>query len=857
MPDSTRTVEIVLDVKANKAELAAVSAEMEDLKRTTGNAAISMAELAAAAQKPSASFMALNPGFAALAANSLIAGQTVKGAGEALADTGKKAEAAGINMAAMERNTVLLTAGMTRMIPGTGALGSEINLLGRVAVGTANEIGLLQTVMVGAGIAGALAFTAALAGIITKGIELQKTVQNVKEGVEGTLSTDSSRFGGGKAQQAGTAAVDLLTESAKKAEVPLSELAKGFDTINRAATRANASIKQQVELVTQLTANSGALHITQDKLITDLNALLNGQTRNTNALAQRLGLEKDQVLTARENGTITDLLISKVQEYTAAHQESGDTIERAQQKVQASFENLAASATKDTVQPVTKALQDLAATMNGPDVQAGVAAILAAFNAIIAAAGPVISAMQEVGKAIVAALSAASNFMVQSAQMVSQANETGFAPPPGLSGAEASALSNRLAGQEALQSKAREEAQTTILDEQVVTAKPGLSAPPGGFPKEKGGGKKRPSQDGLDQQKISEIMSEINEKQAAYNAGVERNNVNHKLGLESLDQENAKNYQLATQMIAGIDTSKAKLVDMQIKIKAVGEAQGGLNDKENTQINNLQKAIDKLDLMNAKMQLAQSSNTWMGQFQQGLVKLGDEFTITGTKASQFFGQTMQTGIDGVSQGLTGLIFGAKNWQQAFVSAAESIVQSLIKLMLQQLLASTVLRTANQGDKLPSASAAAAAAAKSAADIPYIGWILAPIAAAAVYAAALAFAQGGIVPGGYSGTDNRVAMVRSGEGVITPEGVAHIGGESSVHAINSLSFVPKYQFGGMVGSSLGSSSSSRASGSGGSGRDVHIHNWTDEATMRSFVLNHPDSDHHIIETVRKNRYSIKV
>jgi hypothetical protein len=49
-----------------------------------------------------------------------------------------------------------------------------------------------------------------------------------------------------------------------------------------------------------------------------------------------------------------------------------------------------------------------------------------------------------------------------------------------------------------------------------------------------------------------------------------------------------------------------------------------------------------------------------------------------------------------------------------------------------------------------------------------------------------------------------------------------------------------------------------SGSGtSSGRALHVNVFTDKEEMTQHTLNHPDAEHKIVNTVRKNRWSIKV
>jgi len=778
------TVQILLQIQAKKAELEAVRAELKglntDIATSQGTTAAwnaSQVAFRAEQQKLIDTLTGVRSTVGKTAADFAPATSAMRAASVATKDTA-------INTAQLERNLTLMTAGVTRAIPGTGALGSEINLLGRGITGVSGQLGIFNTLLIGTGIGAALAFAAALAKLVSTGVELQKTLQGVGEGVAGTLGTESTKFGGGDAQKAGVAAMQKLVEVARQAQVPISELAKAFDQVNPAATRANASIDQQIQLVAQLTAQSGALHIPQQRLITDLEQIFNGNVRNTNQLVQRLGLDKQQVVQARENGTITDLLIQKEQEYAKAHEDGSTTIERAQQKVQAAWEQLALAATKPIVQPVTEALTAMAAALNDPAIAAGASYIIAQFEAIIKEIVAVISWCQQVGHAIVNALQAASNFAVKSAGALPLGEGEGSqgGPPVGVTGPETSAGGGDI----------------PLAGITVTGRAPGVRAPPGGYPKGGGGrgGGKGPSQDVQDQQQISVIQSEINEKEQAYRTLIEQNNAAHQLGQATLGQMNAANLKAGQVFLDSLDQEREKLAQMKAQVEDVGKSQGGLNDKEQTQVNNLQKAIDKLDLLKAKTQIQLQGESWTGQFQQGLIKLGDQLQLTGAKASQFFGQSLQTGISATSTALTGLIFQTKNWQQAFISAGTSIVDQLIHISLQAVVGAALGSTLHKGEQLAAAKSAAAGAWSSAAQIPYIGWIIAPIAAAAAYAGAIAFEEGGIVPGGYSNTDNRIALVRSGEGILTPSAVSAIGGPSVIHSLNQAS--PRFADGGMVG-----------------------------------------------------------
>ncbi len=120
-----------------------------------------------------------------------------------------------------------------------------------------------------------------------------------------------------------------------------------------------------------------------------------------------------------------------------------------------------------------------------------------------------------------------------------------------------------------------------------------------------------------------------------------------------------------------------------------------------------------------------------------------------------FGDQIANSLDGV---LNGMLAHNKTFAQSmkslFASMGESVISTLTKVAMQALVNAAISKEAGQSaaksNILANAAQAASGAMASAAAIPYIGWILAPIEGAAVYAAALAFpmAEGGFdVPAG--------------------------------------------------------------------------------------------------------------
>ena len=108
----------------------------------------------------------------------------------------------------------------------------------------------------------------------------------------------------------------------------------------------------------------------------------------------------------------------------------------------------------------------------------------------------------------------------------------------------------------------------------------------------------------------------------------------------------------------------------------------------------------------------------------------------------------------IEQGLTGLL---NTWLtthesmgQAAVHMADkmavSVIDALAKIALQEIVGMAIHKTVGDTTRLDDARTAASGAYAATAGIPYIGPILAPIAAATAFAAVAAFEKGGIVPG---------------------------------------------------------------------------------------------------------------
>jgi hypothetical protein len=195
----------------------------------------------------------------------------------------------------------------------------------------------------------------------------------------------------------------------------------------------------------------------------------------------------------------------------------------------------------------------------------------------------------------------------------------------------------------------------------------------------------------------------------------------------------------------------------------------------------------KLKIAGLKLPFTSEIVQWANQFDSAVKQMAKALT-----------STLDTAISGTSQALTGLIFGAKNWQQAFAQAAQSIVQNLIQIALQYVVSKIVMAAIDRVTGQTTGTAATSAASTAAA-----AWSVAATSAAiasdgaavtsgvAAYIAGLAVGQtaaigmssvggsygGGAMEGGYAGDigDSRVAgFYHGGEYIFSAPAVRNIG-----------------------------------------------------------------------------------
>jgi hypothetical protein len=156
-----------------------------------------------------------------------------------------------------------------------------------------------------------------------------------------------------------------------------------------------------------------------------------------------------------------------------------------------------------------------------------------------------------------------------------------------------------------------------------------------------------------------------------------------------------------------------------------------------------------------------------------------------TEMGQKWKTTLGTSMTSVLDQFTGrVLYSVRSIGQAFGQMELAVVSALERTAMQMLVNYLTQKSIAEGTKLSDAETAAANVYAQVSAIPVVGWIMAPVAAAAAFATVLAFKRGGLVDGPGGPTGDRVpAMLSAGEFVVNARAVNSIGAHN-LEAINA-------------------------------------------------------------------------
>jgi hypothetical protein len=233
-----------------------------------------------------------------------------------------------------------------------------------------------------------------------------------------------------------------------------------------------------------------------------------------------------------------------------------------------------------------------------------------------------------------------------------------------------------------------------------------------------------------------------------------------------------------------------------------------------------------------------------------MVRLKNQWGTMAQQMATTFSSLMNTAIDSISNGITGLIEGTKTWGQALMEIGNAIVTTIISAIVKM----AVTWVANQvmmaiaGKSIQAAATAATAPIAAAASA--IWAVPATLATIASYGAAAASAPGFIALAEGIVAAESIPAMRTG-------GDAYAGRPIIVGEDRPEVFVPSEN--GRIHpyvSSFGADGSERSARGEGSTFVVHNHHWTDSRQMMRFITSNPEFDHQVMDTVSRKSYTIR-
>lgn len=292
-------------------------------------------------------------------------------------------------------------------------------------------------------------------------------------------------------------------------------------------------------------------------------------------------------------------------------------------------------------------------------------------------------------------------------------------------------------------------------------------------------------------------------------------NVERESALKLIDASTGDDISKATARIPILQQQiELKRQEILIEQQAATAANVSAPEQDKHALKAIELTSQLLDKQILLRQQADATNLPQFQSELGIGSKFDEFGnflgrdfLTPFKAlDTFLSTTLKTTFQGLSDAITGLITGTKTWAQVSTQVLNSIIGGVVQLILEytvfnqiRTLLDNIFHVTSRGNMVATAAvgegvkatstassiaqstsvAAAAAPAAAATSIfsfgtsATVGLVLA-LAAIAGIVAALAFEEGGVVPGAPSRHDNQLAWVASGEFIIPSQIVSRLG-----------------------------------------------------------------------------------
>jgi hypothetical protein len=243
-----------------------------------------------------------------------------------------------------------------------------------------------------------------------------------------------------------------------------------------------------------------------------------------------------------------------------------------------------------------------------------------------------------------------------------------------------------------------------------------------------------------------------------------------------------------------------------------------------------------------KVATTNDPNNFLQQWGVAFTKISNEWGGWAKQTAASFESVFTAAVNSISKGIEGLILKTKTWSQALreigTSIIESILQGIIKMGVQWVLTQLVMAVAGRAIMASAVAAMTPMAAVAAAT-----WSApATLATIATYGGAAAQAPGLIAIA--EGLTLGESLVPRAFGGPVSAGTPYIVGENrpEVFVPDRSGYVyPSVAQGGAAG--------------GGSSNHFHVLPIMERAEAARYVLDHPEANHIVVETVNQNRSKI--
>ena len=226
-------------------------------------------------------------------------------------------------------------------------------------------------------IAGVQSAAGALKSAIADGVRFNVALDNAQTGIAGIFkqfNPDKFSTFSDALSEAGDA-VALLREKSVKAPGSFQDLASAYMGLAGPMSSAGIAMRDQVDLVVLMSQSLAGLGIRNEQLLQESRALVTGRIDENAAAAKILGITKQQIDAAREQGDLYGFLKSRL----AAFAEAGDYASKrftvSLSALKDRFQQVMGTATQGLVSTLTAKFADLESHIAGPKFQAAMSNI--------------------------------------------------------------------------------------------------------------------------------------------------------------------------------------------------------------------------------------------------------------------------------------------------------------------------------------------------------------------------------------------------------------------------------------------------------------------------------------------------